>query len=111
MTTTTGTTTTTHEQIAVALEELAEFVRARPDLPMPRVSSIELTVFAKHDDFAEVDRIAGLLGVQASDKVHGGARTARVQLPGGGAYEVICHTSDTMRQHHALMSYSGTVAP
>jgi hypothetical protein len=116
MTTTTGTTTATERaQFTAALRELADFIDANPDLPLPPTYSRSARVSPHLDgtdeeERAEVDRIAGILGVSPQESGSGHYEAER-EFGGRVWYRAVAISAARMAQHNALTSYSGAVTP
>ena len=86
------------------LRDAAAFLETRPGLPLARYSSDPLTihVFTGGDDenFTEVDRIAGILGVTARLSRSGHYEAAR-EFGGGVAYRAIAIRHAAMDDYDA----------
>lgn len=102
---------------ADALRELADFIDARPDLPLPRWESVSPSLQGTDDeDRAEVDRIANILG--AAPRVTAGGHYEVRRLFGGDhlgqygiAYEATAIPAALMEEWTAERSYAGAVQP
>lgn len=93
------------------LRDLAEFLDTHPEIPVPATTA-RLSYFPEGTDAeerAEVDRIAGILGVEptGADSTH---YTASRHF-GPIAYRVIAILAEEMERYHALMSYGNAVQP
>lgn len=103
---------TRHESTADGLAAAAEFIRRHPELPLYDVSNpLDVCIFGGTDteNQAEVDRIAGILGVKA---VRTGRRyQAVIDFGGGVAYSVTALDRKYSEEQAALQSYSGCVQP
>jgi hypothetical protein len=97
-----------------ALRELADFIDAHPDLPLPTPGlGAEMHPYLSGTDeeqHAEVDRIAAILDVSAI--LNGGTHYEAERLFGDWvSYRVVAIPSARMAQHNALMSYHDAVIP
>lgn len=109
-----------HEQIAAGLHQLADFITAHPDMPLPRYPRFNHcergdvldngVATGEKDDKAgavAIQRIAAALGlpVAVSPNGHHGVR-ARF---GAVAYEAFFVPTESMREYHARTSYEDNV--
>ncbi|MCP2335188.1 hypothetical protein [Actinomadura rupiterrae] len=84
--------------VITGLRELADFLESHPDLPGPRFSLVSVLVDDGTDDQqrAEVDRIAQILGVEATDSAVGHYTASRsfglIDNPGSVEYEATAIT-------------------
>lgn len=93
-----------------ALEDMAAFLRRHPTLPLP--TRPDVTAFLAEDDFAGVDALADVMGVQPGWLwSEGGSREAHLDFGGGVAYRVVSHSSASMAATAAVSSYHGSVTP
>jgi hypothetical protein len=98
-----------------ALRELADFIDANPDLPVPQYehdAGVHISALDGSDDErrAEVDRIAAALGVLAA-ATPGGHYIARRVFGGRVQYEAAMVPADDLARYHAELSYAGSVTP
>ncbi|MCP9947324.1 DUF6197 family protein [Actinomadura madurae] len=97
--------------MVAGLRELADFIEARTDLPVPNS-----TKFVHHPDGtdeeerAEVDRIARILGAEPEASA-GGHHYLVTRRFGPVAFEAVAITDEHMARYTALMSYGGAVEP
>lgn len=112
MTTTTG-TTNDRAEFTAALRELADFIDAHPDLPVPGMPlGANIRPYLNgtdQEDRDEVDRIAGILGVEPEAR----REHYRVERVFGGRvmYSAVAIPAVVMDHHNALMSYAKAVTP
>ena len=110
------TPTITHQRASfvAGLRELADYIEATPDLPIPSHNS--RTAIAPHlsgsdaEDRAEVDRIAAILDASPTTTRGDHYKVSR-QFSGGITYEAVAITARAMAQWHAMTSYRGAVEP
>jgi hypothetical protein len=91
---------------------MLDYLEAHPEVPLPsRYTPVSVDVFAAHDDFAEVDRVAGLLGVDPVDR--GGSQRVACRVFGDGhaSYQILANSSEGMARFDAVYSYRGSVQP
>lgn len=97
------------------LRDLADFIETHPDLPLPDPSStvspyLGSSVPATDEHRrAEVDRIASILGVTASETGH--HHYIAVRHFGPIAYKAVAINAEEMERYTALMSYNNAVEP
>ena len=85
------------------LRELADFVEATPDLPLPDLSSVTYHPRGTDEqERAEVDRIAEVLGVDAQSTA-GGAHYTATRRFGPVEYQAVAITAEHMRRYNAHM--------
>ncbi|WP_433463951.1 hypothetical protein [Spirillospora sp. CA-128828] len=95
------------------LRELAAFIEAHPDLPVPHSDSSvgpylgNSTPDTDQQRRAEVDRIASILGVTTSGDSHYKAS----RRFGPIAYTAVAISSAVMERHAAHMSYYNVIQP
>jgi len=108
-------TAPTHrEQVIAGLEELAQFLRDHPDLPVRTYTGAHMLVHARHEGGATtdsegvafVDRVAALLGVEPQDSGH---YTAERVFSGGVTYEASHIPAEWSEQYYARQSYQNNV--
>ena len=105
------------ERILAGLVDLAAFLEANPDVPVPRFNwslSIPLGVSVNGTtdlrQRAEIDRIAGLLGVAVLDEsANGGHYIARRHF-GPVTYEAVHVPAQRMAEFDAMRSYETNIA-
>lgn len=89
------------ERFCAALEELAGFLRAHPDLPVPR-STVPLRPHVSggsdEEQRAEVDRIAAILGTEAVETA-GGEHYQTERRFGPVAYGAVAIRTEHMRRY------------
>jgi hypothetical protein len=98
-----------------ALRELADYLDAHPDLPVPDYESgaeVHISVLDGGDDErrAEVDRIAAVLGVPAHT-TPAGAYLVRRTFGGRVRYSAAMVPAEYMARYNAEMTYAGAVTP
>lgn len=103
--------TTDRAEFTAALRELADFIDAHPDLPLPHFANIVVhPAGTDEEERAEVDRIAGIIDRQPLTSPTGHYRVER-DFGGRVAYTAVAIPAATMAQHAALMSYDSAVTP
>jgi hypothetical protein len=98
---------TRHEQVAAGLRELADFIAAHPDMPIPTYPAVACPVGSETDDepgLAQVTAAAAILGVEVSSR-------SAVRYFGPVEYRVSHATRDRMARYNAAHSYEGAVQP
>lgn len=96
-------------EFTAALRELADFIDAHPDLPLPR--GVEVSPYLNgtdEEDRAEVDRIGGILSTQPRQSSTGQYRVRRT-FGGRATYEAVAIPERQMQDWAALMSYGDAV--
>lgn len=99
---------------ATGLRELADFIEANPELPIPRSSTV-IHYFPQQAPDAEmcteIDRIAEILGTEIDPDhlPHGHYTTSRCFGP--ISYEAAAILADARARHAALSSYQDCVTP
>ncbi|MFB9833812.1 hypothetical protein [Actinoallomurus acaciae] len=105
---------TTHRTDLIGgLYALADFLDANPAVPVPRFST-EVLVHARGTDkeaFAEVDRVAALLGVAVRDQTARGGHYKAVRSFGPVDYRYVAIPTAVMAVHRAGQSYAESVVP
>jgi hypothetical protein len=92
-----------------ALRELAGFIDAHPDLPLPSRAKVSPYLHGTdEEDRAEVDRIAGILGAQPETTPGGHYQVSRT-FGGRVSYEATAIPDQQMQDWDALMSYRTAV--
>jgi hypothetical protein len=102
----------THRADLVAgLHALADYLNANPAVPVPEFST-DLLVHARGTDaegFAEVDRVAELLGVAVRDRTGRGGHYTAVRWFGPVEYRCVAIPAAVMALHQAGQSYADSV--
>ena len=96
-----------------ALRQLADFLDANPDLPVPPYG-ISIDVHAERTDDGgktEVDSVAGQLGAHVRDDTARGGHYRTGRDFGSVRYGVVSVSSDSYRRYLADSSYRGCVTP
>ncbi|MDN3356116.1 hypothetical protein [Actinomadura sp. DC4] len=104
----------THRADLIAgLHALADYLDTNPSLPVPEFSA-DLLVHIRGTDVeqrAEVDRVAGLLGVSVEDRTaHGGHYTAARGF-GPVEYRCVAIPAKVMALHQARRTYAHSIIP
>jgi ABC-type nitrate/sulfonate/bicarbonate transport system substrate-binding protein len=97
--------------LVAGLREAAAWIETHPEAPVPRMA--DLSIFPRGTDeekWAEVDRVAAVLGVDTQEWSGGGQYVARRRF-GPVTLEVIAHTLGHMARYQAETTYSGAVSP
>jgi hypothetical protein len=115
MTTTPRTDQTARARVLAGLRQLADYLDAHPDIPVPDYGW-DLLAFArdKTDDTAaraETDHVAALLGVQVRDDIAAGGHYKAARSFGPVTYEFIHVTARRRALHNAYMTYADAVTP
>lgn len=98
-------------EFTAGLRALADFIDTHPEMPLPRGADARVFLNGTDDeDRAEVDRVAGILGVQPERTLHGHYRAER-DFGGRVTCAAIAVPAQRMAQHIALMSYDSAVTP
>jgi hypothetical protein len=93
------------------LRDLAAFIEAHPDLPLPyRAHMSYFPGGTDEEERAEVDRIAGVLGQEPVTRA-GGDHYLVERWFGRVGYQATAITADHMARYDAHMSYDGAVEP
>ncbi|MFC9975224.1 hypothetical protein ACFVH6_30450 [Spirillospora sp. NPDC127200] len=96
------------------LRELADYLAATPEVPVPQYGA-EVTLFPSGDDdaarFAQVDRLAAVLGVPVCDRTADGGHYIATRCFGPVALEVVASTEASRAAYDALTSYRDNVQP
>jgi hypothetical protein len=104
----------THRADFIAgLRALADYLDVNPAVPVPALST-DVLVHARGADelaFAEVDRVAGLLGVPVCDETARGGHYTAVRTFGPVEYRCVAIPAAVMAVHRAGQSYAGSVVP
>jgi hypothetical protein len=101
----------TRAEFTAALRELADFIDAHPDLPLPYSAKLQVHLDGTDEqDRADVDRIAGILDVQPQSSPRGHYRAER-DFGCRVEYAAAAIPAQVMRRHAALMSYDSVVTP
>lgn len=105
------------DRYALALEELAHYLRTHPDVPVP-TGDLQHSASVGRDDeaaHAEVDRVAGVLGVdteQDGETYYSAERRFGGPGPSQGiTYRAVAITSTYMAAWRAEQTYAGAVRP
>ncbi|MFI6516982.1 hypothetical protein ACIBF1_15615 [Spirillospora sp. NPDC050679] len=101
-------------EFIAALRALADFLVVTPAMPVPLYSTgISLHTRGEDDDaeFAQVDRLAALLGVQVDDDTVNGGHYTATRSFGPINLKVVAVTNAFRASYEALMSYSDNVRP
>jgi hypothetical protein len=92
-----------------ALRELADFIDAYPDLPLPFAARVSPYLAGTDEaDRAEVERIGSILDAQPRQTLSGHYQVSRL-FGGGITYEATAIPDRQMRDWDALMSYRSAV--
>lgn len=97
--------------LIAGFHELAEFLEANPDVPAPSWADICLFPHGTDaDQIAEVDHVAGQLGVEATWNDNHSHYTACRRF-GPVELKMVAISEESYRAWEALMSYSSAVQP
>jgi hypothetical protein len=100
--------------LVAGLRELADFIEAHPDLPVPETFTETRVEPHLHgtdeEDRAEVDRIAAIIGA-VPETTRGGHYQVSRKFGGGVTYRAIAIPNQEMARWGALMSYDNAVKP
>jgi len=101
-------------ELIADLRRLADWLEANPEVPVGPYPYVELAHYPDREgdgaSFAEVDRIAALIGVEVEVSGREGHRSARKVL-GRASYRAVAVPDRAMAEHEALQSYRGLVEP
>ena len=95
------------------LHALADFLDANPALPVPEFSA-DLLVHVRGTDAeqrAEVDRVAGLLGVSVDDRTARGGHYTAARGFGPVEYRCVAIPAKVMALHEARRTYAHSIIP
>lgn len=103
------------ERMLEGLIDLAAFLEANPAVPVPRFEWIlgvpsGVGMNRDADQRAEIDRIAGLLGVPVLDGPRVGGHYIARRHFGPVTYEAVHIPAPHMAAHHALRSYDPNIS-
>ncbi|GAB2823621.1 hypothetical protein GCM10027176_30100 [Actinoallomurus bryophytorum] len=104
----------THRADLIAgLHALADYLNANPAVPVPEFSTDVLAHARGTDEeaFAEVDRVAALLGVAVCDRTGRGGHYKAVRWFGPVEYHCVAIPAAVMALHQAGQSYASSVIP
>ncbi|MFC5744769.1 hypothetical protein [Actinomadura rugatobispora] len=94
---------------AQGLRDLADFLEAQPEVPLPSYPRVGPLLWGDDEDKrAEVERIASLLGVTPRKEA---SQHLASRYFGPVVYEVVAITAEEMERHRALHSYRDNVQP
>lgn len=100
-------------EFVAGLRALATFIESHPDLPVPPDADVSpyLGELGDAEKRAEVDRIAAVLGVEATVSPYVAGHYKAQRRFGPVAYSAVAITAERMARCVALSSYSGAVSP
>jgi hypothetical protein len=103
----------TRSQYIAGLRELADFLDAHPNVPVPRYGTT-ITVNADSTDDggkAQVDAASRQLGAPVHDDTEDSGHYSTIRAFGRIGYDVVAISDAAMERHHAHYSYLGSVTP
>ena len=102
----------THREAVIdGLRALADFLTGHPDMPVPEFPKlVYLPLGTDEEGWAEVDRVAAILGVTPTSKA-GGSHYVAARMFGPLQFEVAAVAAEQMRRHEAGATYLGAVQP
>lgn len=104
---------TTMQDVCAGLRALTDYLEAHPDLPVPtRVAATPYLCGTDEEDRAEVDRVAGILGVVPGPPYEGSSHYEVSRHFGGRVcYQATAIPEGRMVAYLAERSYAGVVRP
>ncbi|MBV2366004.1 hypothetical protein ACFPZ0_11335 [Streptomonospora nanhaiensis] len=99
----------TRRALAAHMRALADFLEARPDLPLSPHTRVEVVYFPRGNDqeqAEEIDRIAALLGTEGHWE---GKHYTCEHSFGRAAYRAVAIPAHVRARHRALMSYADAI--
>ncbi|MDA0564847.1 hypothetical protein LG943_11005 [Streptomonospora sp. S1-112] len=101
----------TRRAVVAHIRALADFLEARPDLPLSPHTRVEVVYFPRGSDQEqdkEIDRIAALLGTEGHRE---GQHYACERSFGRAAYRAVAIPAHVRARHRALFSYADSIRP